>query len=157
MCIDHSDYGTCIELMAARDDQRPLGGVWRLLCRVLSLAHILHHGDVAGPAVHGVGDGLEPAVRESHVVLPVGQISVSALLGAEVVAGVVVLHGVLPGVDGGGVSVLVHVGGGGLVSRGLGLVDNLGGRPGGGGLVGGMHSVLTGDRNSKFLILHGNE
>ena len=133
MCIDHSDYGTCIELMAARDDQRPLGGVWRLLCRVLSLAHILHHGDVAGPAVHGVGDGLEPAVRESHVVLPVGQISVSALLGAEVVAGVVVLDGILPVVDCGHVSVGVDIGGGRLVGSGLGLVDNFGGRPGEGG------------------------
>jgi len=86
-----------------------LGGVGRLLWGVLSLSYVLHHGDVAVPTVNGVGDGLQSAVREGDVVLAVGEVSVPVLLGSEIVVGVIILHGILPVVDSGHVSVLVNV------------------------------------------------
>merc|ERR1719188_140783 len=84
------------------------------------------HGHVAVVSVDGVGHGLETAVGKSDIVFAVGQVSVSVLLGPEVVAGVVVLDSVLPGVDGGCIGVFVDVGfvsyggfvGGGSGSRG---------------------------------------
>ena len=125
---------------ARSDDLRPpgsredrLGGVGRLLGGILSLSGVLHHGHVAISAVHGVGDGLDPTVREGNEVHSVGEVAVPVLLGAEVVAGVVVLDGILPVVDCGHVSVGVDIGGGRLVGSRLWLVDNLGGRPGEGG------------------------
>lgn len=83
---------------------RCLGGIGRLGrgiglgLRVLGLAGILNNGNVAVVTVDGVGDSLEPAVGKSDVVLAVGEGSLSGLLGAEVVAGVVVLDGILVGV-----------------------------------------------------------
>ena len=106
-----------------QEGESGLGGVRRVLRRVLSLSRVLHHGDVAISAIHSVGHSLEATVRQVDVVLSVGQIAIPGLLSSEVVAGVVVLDGVLPGVDGGHIGVLVHVG---LVGRG-GLVDH-GGR-----------------------------
>ena len=128
---------------------RYLGGVGGGGVGVLRLPRVLDHRHVARLAVHGVGHGLQPAVGQRHVVLAVGEVAVTRLLRAEVVVAVVVLDGVLPGVEGGlggvgGLGVggggLVGGGGGGLVHYrgGGGLVDNGGGLVsyrGGNGLV----------------------
>jgi len=78
--------------------------------RILSLSSVLDHGNVAIVSVNSVGHSLQTTVRKSDIVFAVGQVSVSVLLGPEVVAGVVVLDGVLPGVHGGHIGVFVDVG-----------------------------------------------
>merc|ERR1719422_265217 len=85
----------------------------RLVCWsiwILSLSGVLDHGNVAIVSVNSVGYCLQTTVRKSDIVFAVGQVSVSVLLGPEVVAGVVVLDGVLPGVHGGNIGVFVDVG-----------------------------------------------
>ena len=67
---------------------------------VLGFAGVLDNGNVSAVSVNGVGNGLEPAVGKSDVVLSVGVSSVTGLLVSEVVVAVVILHGVLPGVHG---------------------------------------------------------
>ena len=85
------------------------------------------------PSVHSVGDSLDTAVRESHAVLALGEVTVTILGGPEVIEGVVILHGVLVVVHGGLISVRVHVG---LVGHSWGgfVAHHWGG--GGGGSVG---------------------
>merc|ERR1719422_269900 len=85
----------------------------RLVCWsiwILSLSGVLDHGYVAIVSVNSVGHCLQTTVRKSDIVFAVGQVSVSVLLGPEVVVGVVVLDGVLPGVHGGHIGVFVDVG-----------------------------------------------
>ena len=67
---------------------------------VLGLAGVLHHGNIAAVSVNGVGHGLETTVGQGNVVLAVGVSTVTGLLVSEVVVAVVVLHGILPGVQG---------------------------------------------------------
>merc|ERR1719422_1360020 len=108
----------------------------RLVCwsiRILSLSGVLDHGNVAIVSVNCVGHCLQTTVRKSDIVFAVGQVSVSVLLGPEVIAGVVVLDGVLPGVHGGHIGVFVDVG---LVDWG-GLAVGWSGSIGGGGSVSG--------------------
>merc|ERR1739848_487352 len=57
--------------------------------RVLSLATVLHNRYVASISVHGVGHGLQTAVRKGHVVLAISMGTISAPMVAKVVACVV--------------------------------------------------------------------
>ena len=86
---------------------------------------VLHNRNISIATIHSVGDSLQSAVRQGNVIFAVGQVSIPALLGSEVIVGVVILDCVLPGVDGRAVSVA------GLRVRGSGigggwLVDNHG-------------------------------
>ena len=77
-------------------------------------------------SVHSVGNSLGTAIRESHTVLALGEVTITVLGGSEVIVSVVILHGVVVVVDSGLVSVLVHIGlvgnsGGGLVGHGSNL------------------------------------
>ena len=72
-------------------------------------------GNVAAVSVGGVGDGLGPAVGQGHGVGAGGGVAVTVLLLAEVGAAVVVVDGVLVGVDRG---LVVHGLGGVLANSG---------------------------------------
>merc|ERR1719356_119912 len=59
-----------------------------------SLAFVGHGGNIASVSVYRVGHLLRPAVGEGDVVAAAGGVPVPVLVGAVVVAGVVVLHAV---------------------------------------------------------------
>ena len=67
---------------------------------ILGHSAVLNNRNITAIPVHGVGDCLEPAVRESHEVLAIGVGSGSALLVAEVIVGRLVLHSILPNILG---------------------------------------------------------
>ena len=74
------------------------------------LAGVGHIGDIAGVGVgHIILDSLDAAVREGHVVMAVGGISVAGLFGPKVGASIVISNFIGILVDGG----LLLVGGGG--------------------------------------------
>ena len=129
----------------------------------LGVAGVLDIGDVARVVISdSVGDSLGAAVGEEDVVLAVGGIAVTVLLGAEEDTVVVILgiNTVLVGVEGGGLLVgrsrgiggrgapLVDsvVSGGGLVSRG-----RLVGR-GGGSFFAEARILIPANNDTAFFI-----
>jgi len=110
------------------------GGLVSLSLGVGWVALVLHIGDVAAVGIgDGVGNDLGTAVGKSDPVGASGGITVTAFVGGEAGARVVISDGIAVLVDSGGIISLLVVGSGlvgGLVGRGRGVVS--GGR---GGLV----------------------
>ena len=120
------------------------GLVGGLLLWVIGLTLVADLGHEAGVAVDSVGDLLQTTVGKLHVVRPLGVVAVTGLLVAEVVTGVVVLHGIVEVVLGGDLI-------GGL--RGV-AVGGLGGSSQSGGHQGQDYGSLEYQKNLVYLLLN---
>merc|ERR1712012_53182 len=77
---------------------------------------ILHNWNISIVTINSVGHGLKTSIRKRNVVFAIGEVTISALLGTEVIVGVVILDSVLPGVDCRNISIAgLSIGGGGGV------------------------------------------
>ena len=82
----------------------------------MSLPDILHNWNISIVTINSVGHGLETTIRKRNIVFAIGEVTISALLGTEVIVGVVILDSVLIGVDCRNISIAgLSIGGGGGV------------------------------------------
>ena len=85
----------------------------------MSLPDILHNWNISIVTINSVGHGLETTIRKRNIVFAIGEVTISALLGTEVIVGVVILDSVLIGVDCRNISIAgLSIGGGGGVHWG---------------------------------------
>merc|ERR1712106_710104 len=77
-----------------------LTGVSRYsLRRELSLTSILNNRNISITTINSVGNSLKSAIRKSHIIFTIGQITISCFLGSKVIVSVVILYCILIGIE----------------------------------------------------------
>merc|ERR1712106_1244246 len=69
------------------------------LRRELSLSSILNNRDISITTINSVGNSLKSAIRKSHIIFTIGQITISCFLGSKVIVSVVILYCILIGIE----------------------------------------------------------
>merc|ERR1712106_1094683 len=95
-----TELSSRLELKLYRLKTNNLTGVSRYsLRRELSLTSVLNNRNISISTINSVGNSLNSAIRKSHLIFTIGQITISCFLGTKVIASVVILYCILIGIE----------------------------------------------------------
>merc|ERR1712106_804206 len=95
-----TELSSRLELKLYRLKTEYLTGVSRYsLRRELSLTSILNNRNISITTINSVGNSLKSAIRKSHIIFTIGQITISCFLGTKVIVSVVILYCILIGIE----------------------------------------------------------